>query len=459
MSTTSFDTINTSALVKNMPIDNSVVFEIDGYPCEVSTEDQPNIFNSKCFNVDVGDHVVEAYIQDISGKVASDINLKIGAQGKYYVAVGDSITNGIADNFSSDNNSQDGRIVSSQGYQATLDDLLSDTFGIPIIVFNEGIGGDESYDAAYERIDSILLRHSNSKFVLVLLGTNDSGGTQPVTSGWLCSDSACAGTFYENMQVLIDKILTYGKQPIVALVPPAFGADNQGTPYSNPMEGLRNVSIQEYNWVIAGHEENPPMLIGHQVGPDLFGYFLGSGVNRFNLFKDNVHLNALGMVVLAHLWHNILAGDNKVPLTLANLIPSNYKQNLLEVGDNYYIDRDYKIDSIPSELIGNDIVWIMTADDDNNNTDADFISFDTDRNVTVYVAYDPRAISPPDWLNNNFISTGLVLDVSDPQTSTLALYESNSFGTVFSLGGNKAAGASYPGGVTAANYIVAVKPF
>lgn len=267
----------------------------------------------------------------------------------------------------------------------------------------------------------------------------------------------------ENMQLLIDIILGYGKEPVVALVSPAFGASNSGPPYSpDPLSGDRNVLIQQYNWVIAGDDDdppNPPMLTGHTVGPDFFNHFLGSGVNRFSLFSDNVHPNALGMVVIAHLWHNFFTGGSDFPFTVESLIPSNYKQNLLEEGDTYYIDQNYKLVNIPPELTGNDIVWIMTANGDKDNTSPDFLSYYIDNSAAVYVAYDPRASDPPDWLINNFTSTGLVLEVTDPRTATLELYRSNiDLGPgMISMDGNKAEGADFPVGVDAANYIVIIK--
>jgi hypothetical protein len=42
------------------------------------------------------------------------------------------------------------------------------------------------------------------------------------------------------------------------------------------------------------------------MGPDFYDYFLGGGHNRFSLFSDIWHPNALGHVVMAHLWHNAI---------------------------------------------------------------------------------------------------------------------------------------------------------
>ena len=72
------------------------------------------------------------------------------------LAIGDSITNGEGDSYISDNILQDGTIISFQGYEAPLTYSLNHSASYPNIVFNEGIGGDKSYNAAYQRVNSIL---------------------------------------------------------------------------------------------------------------------------------------------------------------------------------------------------------------------------------------------------------------------------------------------------------------
>ena len=443
------DTLDVLAILSNVPLNGKVEFVLDDMT-STSVIDSTFPYTAQFTGVLQGEHKLDAILRDESNtEMARDTNEGIGVLGANYAAVGDSITNGIDDNFKSDNISQNGKIISIQGFESNLTDLLTNTFNYPVIVFNEGIPGDESYHAAYERIDSIQLRNPNANIVPVLLGTNDSSD---VPSGWGCSGSGCAGTYMENMQLLINRILADGKQPVIALVLPVFGETISGPPYSDPLIGSRNLLIQEYNWVIAGDGVNLPMLTGHQIGPDFFYHFLGSGVNRSNLFSDNVHPNALGTVVIAYLWHNLFTGSSDFPFTLDNLIPSNYKQNLLEKGNKYLLDRDYILESIPLELKGNDIVWIMPKNDDKNNTSTSYLQFDISQSSTVYVAYDSRATSLPKWLSDNFNPTALQIGVTD-QMGHFDVY-SNDFsqGTVV-LGGNKASPAEGVG----TNYIVIVK--
>jgi hypothetical protein len=186
-----------------------------------------------------------------------------------------------------------------------------------------------------------------------------------------------------------------------------------------------------------------------QLGPDFYQYFLGSGANRSSLFLDRVHPNALGDVIMAYLWHNELNQDNPqpLPMILENLDPVNYKQNLLEEGDYYYIDESFTLTQVPPVLAGS--IWVMTANADGINTSADFLSFEVDRNVTVYVAYDASAPTLPDWLRSDFTDTGLQVDTTN---GLLNLYSKDYEGSdLVSLGGNRNAGGS-----GTENYIVVV---
>jgi hypothetical protein len=236
----------------------------------------------------------------------------------------------------------------------------------------------------------------------------------------------------------------------VALIPPVFNYD--GTPNT-----ARNDIIQEYNTVISQADSNP--LSDYDVGPDIYGFYLDLSVSPqkilSSLFSDRLHPNGLGHKLDAYNLHNAInPGDPfPLPLFLQSLSPLAYKQNLLGVGNQYYLDRTYTLTYIPAELTGENIVWIMTKNDDQNNTSSSYLQFNLSQNCTVYVAYDSREITLPYWLADNFSPTGLQIGVSDIM-GHFDVYASNSLlsGTVI-LGGNMASGAS--GAST--NYIVIVK--
>ena len=165
---------------------------------------------------------------------------------------------------------------------------------------------------------------------------------------------------------------------------------------------------------------------------------------RTDLYADDLHPNALGHAIIAQLWYNILLGDSTgtsvVPFVADFLSQANYKQNLLEAGDEYLVDASAELTAVPGSL--ESAVWIMTAQGDAGNASPSFLTFDVDRSATLYVAYDSDATSLPDWLNpatSAYVSTGLQLVTT--QTTYQVYSRPVSAGTV-TLGGNNAAGAA-----------------
>ena len=425
-----------SAIAFNLPANYQVRYFLDGLECEAATENPPGVFQSECFNVLQGDYSVTSILYDAGSEVAMDTNINVSALGDYMVSVGDSITNGFNDNFAADNTSINETIISIQGYQSNLVDLISTKLNVPVILFNEGIPGDTTDEALYDRIDSILQRHPEANQFLVLLGTNDAAALYP--SGLGCSGASCNNTYKGNMQLIVNKIVAAGVTPIVAFVPPNFSS-------SAPLGSAVNMFINEYNAVIASE------LTNVVVGPDFFTFFLNNNENLSNLFYDAVHPNALGFVVMAQLWFNKLSTTPlPIPLILKDLSPFGYKQNLLDVGDAYYIDEpDYGLADIPVELEKG--VWIMTANSDRMNNSQNYIRFSVDRSVTVYVAYDSNATGLPDWLSG-FTDTGLTLSTSNPGSPLHRIYKAEYGPGNVTLGGNMATGSSG----SQSNFIVAV---
>jgi lysophospholipase L1-like esterase len=269
------DTLVVSAIVTNPPEGGWVDFVLDDTHV-ISSVFPPHTV--QFFNVAQGEHKVDSILRDSSGlELGRDTNLQIGASGDYYLAIGDSITNGIADDNPLDNASQDGRIIGIQGYEANLNDLLTSTLNYPHIVFNEGIGGDASADML-GRIDSIIDRYPVANKVLILFGTIDSG--RGVT------DTA----FRNAMQSLVNTVVSNGMEAWVALIPPVFNSN--GTP-----DTTRNQIIQQYNNVISNQLNNI------QIGPDFFSFFL----DKFDThYADSLHPNGLGYAAMANEWHDVL---------------------------------------------------------------------------------------------------------------------------------------------------------
>ena len=128
-----------SAVATGVPTGGRVVFTLDGVN---PITDTAAPFTATYTSVAAGDHIVVASLRDSSNvELAKDTNTAVGTGGEYFIAVGDSITNGIGDTYGADNVSQNGRIIADEGMEATLTDLLQASLAKPVIVYNEGIGG------------------------------------------------------------------------------------------------------------------------------------------------------------------------------------------------------------------------------------------------------------------------------------------------------------------------------
>jgi len=457
------DSLNVSAVPLNVPDSRRAEFRLyqgQGLLDQVVADESQSSLGSVYFTgefegLSQDEYRIDAVLIDTdSGDaiVATDINTTIGVLGGYHLTIGDSIFNGIGDFFSLDNISSDERIISFQGHHSILNDLLIATSGYPHIVFNEAVPGDETVDTL-DRIHSIVERHRDSDLgtkangAFILLGTNDSADPA-VDSGLGCIPGIdCAGTYKGNMLDLIGSLETDGisdQNVTVALIPPVFAACPDCPPFLDLEKAPRNLLIQQYNEAIKNPADLREMYPNITIGPDLFNFFK----DRYSLFAERLHPNALGNVIIAYL----LNGDT-LPFFLENLVPSapsdypsTYKQTLLEEGNTYYIDRDYTLTNIPTDLKNG--IFIMTANNDKSITSENHITFSVDRACTVYVAYDSRASSLPNWIGS-FQNTGLTIGTTD---ITLNVFSKVYSAGPVQLGGNHAPGATGAG----SNYIAIV---
>ena len=101
--------------------------------------------------------------------------------------------------------------------------------------------------------------------------------------------------------------------------------------------------------------------------------------------------------------------------------------------------------TIPSEHAT--LSWIKTANNDKFNQDEQFITFNVNQNVSVFVGYDARATSVPGWMSD-WSNTGLRLETTDVP---LKLYRKNFSANKILLGGNNGAASMYLVLIKAAN--------
>ncbi len=120
------------------------------------------------------------------------------------------------------------------------------------------------------------------------------------------------------------------------------------------------------------------------------------------------------------------------------IAPANYCLAYLWSGDEYYTDRSYEIKSIPGKLSG--LLWIKSANDDQYDTGEALLSLQLNATATVYVAYDSRATSVPNWLSAEFAQTGDAIEVTD-KAGTLLVWSRQLAPGAYTFGGNLASGA------------------
>lgn len=185
--------------------------------------------------------------------------------GVYFVAVGDSITQGTGDDDASD----------GIGFEPVLDLLLEAEWNFPVRIVNAGVGGVSSADGAAS-IGATLAAHPDAKYFLILYGTNDSdswyGGPVP------------AETFKANLQSIVSSVAAAGKIPCLAKVP--YTTNGR---YSIP-------SINSYNEAIDQLAVSNLLPVAP---PDLYGWFQA---HQSELDAIGLHPDGTGYRSMANLW-------------------------------------------------------------------------------------------------------------------------------------------------------------
>jgi lysophospholipase L1-like esterase len=199
----------------------------------------------------------------------------------YYVAYGDSLTEGSNDTIPAD----------GRGYPILLQDWLDITPDSLPVVFNEGIGGLRTA-RALDRLHAVLERHPAARFFTLMIGTNDAlQGGLPSGLGTRPGQPGYAGSYKGLLQQMVDLIRAHGATPFLAKIPPVS--------YVVPAQRVR-----AYNRVI------DEILADDQAGglpgpaPDfeaLFGAYPDPD-------WDGIHPGGYGYQNMASLWFRCITG-------------------------------------------------------------------------------------------------------------------------------------------------------
>jgi len=92
-------------------------------------------------------------------------------------------------------------------------------------------------------------------------------------------------------------------------------------------------------------------------------------------------------------------GDQLPPQTanVSETLPSSLQWGLLAAGESMYVDHGDVFSEVPTEFEG--LSYLKTGNNDKFQTAADFITFEIQTPMVVYVAYDDAIGSLPGWLS------------------------------------------------------------
>lgn len=173
-------------------------------------------------NLVAGEHSISLRVTDENGteSIAATASLTVQIQ---YLAIGDSITEGIGDDDDSDNapTSEDG------GYPPILESKLETEYGVPYQIVNLGSGGKRTIYGV-DNIATWLTEYPHAEMVLILFGTNDANKDStppPLASGYDLTpdDPDYSGTYKDQMQQILNVIGNAGKKALIGLIPIGLG--------------------------------------------------------------------------------------------------------------------------------------------------------------------------------------------------------------------------------------------
>jgi hypothetical protein len=123
----------------------------------------------------------------------------------------------------------------------------------------------------------------------------------------------------------------------------------------------------------------------------------------------------------------------------------------MRVGAYYYTDRDYTITGgVPDFIDGRDFIRTVNDERSDTSTSGD-VRFTNPDAGWVYVLFDSRSLSMPNWLNGWELRTERITTSLDAQAYLKVYRKQFGAGQCVDLGGNYGPGSSIE---TRSNYVV-----
>lgn len=285
--------VTASVDASGLPAAGGVEFVLDAgcYAWRTETDFLPP-YSCTFYGVTPGEHTLDAFPVDSTGARLGppDSRYRIGV-GDVIVAMGDSITAGLYDDYPADNWSSDGRTgpwvdgatgTEYGGFAPVLADMLSAERGYPVMVVNRGVPGDKS-DAAAMKADGVAREYPSARTWILGYGTNDAGSKVPPS------------VLRENLETAIRKIRAVN--PAAEFFIPKILCNQK-----------HDATIIEYHNRIGDITRN---VAGVRWGADLDSLFRGNHMLYDHMTNQpgtwfapvaSHHPNGLGVRAMAALW-------------------------------------------------------------------------------------------------------------------------------------------------------------
>ena len=296
---------------------------------------------------------------------------------------------------------------------------------------HEGHGGWKAEEIRNNIYDWLI--KNPAELVLLHIGTNDMSSISDSLSEsqWKSQVQAQVG----EVSQILDKIDDFSENTTVVLARIISRTDENRKTYTTYF----NQKLQE---MVQNRIDDDIIVVDMENGAGLV-YSTDSGGDLY----DYIHPNDFGYQKMAHLWFSAISSYEINP---GCQLDSRFKIGTLDTDLKYYTDRDYSLTYVPDSYKG--METLRTPNDDQSRIDgSNYLKFRMPYNATVYVAFDSRATSLPNWLSD-FDTTGDVIQTSLATQDHLKVYSKNySKDECVDLGGNYGPGSSTE---IRSNYIV-----